>query len=127
MNHPNTFRKEERISLQTEIDALFTEGKSFVSYPLRIIYLRRRPASGERVSILISVPKKRLKRAVKRNRIKRLIREAYRKNKSELAMLPAVQQSGLLISFIFLGNVPSTYSAIETSIKHAFIELATCL
>jgi ribonuclease P protein component, eubacterial len=88
LNSPHTFRKEERISSKREIGFLFENGTSFVSYPLRILFCKREIQGDARFSVLISVSKRKFKRAVDRNRIKRLIREAYRLNKSILWNTP---------------------------------------
>lgn len=81
----NTLPKVERLNSRILIEKLFTGGsKSLPAFPLRIVYM---PVEGENLpiaTILISVPKKRFKRAVKRNRVKRQIREAYRKHKQIL-------------------------------------------
>ena len=80
-----TLPKVERLNSRILIEKLFTGGsKSLPAFPLRIVYM---PVEGENLpiaTILISVPKKRFKRAVKRNRVKRQIREAYRKHKQIL-------------------------------------------
>ena len=54
--------------------------KSFSIFPIRVVYMPVEQGEAP-ASILISVSKRRFKRAVKRNRVKRQIREAYRKNK----------------------------------------------
>jgi ribonuclease P protein component len=113
----NTFRKLERISAQREIDLLFSEGASFTAYPLRVIYLRKQPFSGVRSAILISVPKKRLKRAVHRNRIKRLVRESYRLNKS--GFIDSIQTEGVLMAFIYVGNGVASHTEIEAAVQKA--------
>ena len=61
--------KEERISSKIEIDRLFTEGNSFIVYPLRVVYIENASPKekGVNVSIMASMPKKKFKRAVKRN------------------------------------------------------------
>ena len=113
-----SFTKAERISLQREIDLLFQEGASFTAYPLHVIYVEKKPFSGVPVAILISVPKKRLKRAVKRNRVKRLIRETYRLNKNTLwESLHESGGKGLLIAFIYIGNEICSFSTLEASMK----------
>jgi len=113
----NTFTKAERISIQREIDLLFAEGQSFMAYPLRVIHFRKKPYSGVVCSILISVPKKRLKHAVDRNYIKRLIREAYRTNKH--SFVEQIQDTGFLIAFVYVGNQTPSYSDIEKAVKKA--------
>ena len=100
-----TLPKVERLNSRILIERLFTGGsKSLPAFPLRIVYM---PVEGENLpvaTILISVPKKRFKRAVKRNRVKRQVREAYRKNKHIL--LDALKDSGrkIAIAFIWLDN-----------------------
>lgn len=119
MNNIVTFKKSERISLQREIDCLFKHGESLISYPLRIVYLEQKPFSGANVSVLISVPKKKFKHAVKRNRMKRLIREAYRLNKTSVIQYFQGKESGLLIAFIFIGNELCGWKEIEVAMLKA--------
>ena len=102
----NTFPKSERLYLKKDIDRLFNNGQSFISYPLRIVYLSDTgdniPASG--ISVLIGVPKKRIRRAAQRNRIKRLIREAFRLNKNERSNLYKQESKHLLVAFMYVCN-----------------------
>ena len=112
-----SFTKAERISFQREIDLLFHEGTSFTVYPLRVIYIEKQPFSGAPAAILISVPKKRFKRAVKRNRLKRLIRETYRLNKNALWESLHLSGKGLLIAFIYIGNALCDFPAMDASMK----------
>lgn len=82
------FGKEERLCSRKAIDRLFNGGgsRSMAAFPLRLVYLKDDDTGGEAGSkLLISVPKRCFKRAVKRNCVKRQIREAYRKNKPRLA------------------------------------------
>lgn len=78
-----TFKKEERLSSRKQIGELIDKGSSFFLYPFRIVWLEVDTPSTYPAQLLISVSKKRFKRAVDRNRIKRLIREAYRLQKEE--------------------------------------------
>ncbi len=78
-----SFNKKEKLKSEKLITQLFAEGQSVVAYPLRLVYL---PASFDnqvRVKAGVSVSKRNFKNAVDRNRIKRLIREAYRLQKSD--------------------------------------------
>lgn len=111
-----TLCKDERLYAEKRIEALFAGGASFIAYPLRVVYIVRENKSEDElstVSILISVSKKRFKRAVKRNRVKRLIREAYRLNKKEL--IDFVIQSGKSydIALLYLKSELPTYAEIE--------------
>jgi ribonuclease P protein component len=115
LNFKHTLKKEERISSQKEIDFVFAQGNSFTVFPLRIVYLERRPIAGGEVAIFVSVPKRKFKHAVDRNYIKRLIREAYRLNKRSLEWIKN-KDTGLLIAFLFVGNEPVSYKEVEIAL-----------
>jgi ribonuclease P protein component len=119
LDNRHTFNKTERISIQREIDCLFEQGDAFISYPLRVVYLKQKPFSGATVSILISVPKRKFKRAVKRNQMKRLIREAYRLNKTALIQYYQEKESGLLIAFLYIGNELCRWEEMEAAMQKA--------
>ena len=68
-------------------------------------------------AILLSVAKKRFKRAVHRNRIKRLIREGYRLNKQELVTTLEAKNKSLAIAFIFISEKMPTFEKVEASIN----------
>ena len=80
-----TFKKNERLTGNIAVNAVFNTGKSFFLYPYLIFVHKRETGSMEpKVRIVISVPKKNFKRAVKRNFIKRQIRESFRLNKAHI-------------------------------------------
>lgn len=115
----NTLCKAERLNSKKSIELLFDGNScSFGAYPLRAVFLTVEKLEGEApVSIMISVPKKKFKRAVKRNRIKRQIREAYRKNKHQLTDLLVEKNKRLLIAFIFVDNKLYDSGEIENKLK----------
>lgn len=113
------FPKQERLSLKRHTDRLFAEGQSFAVYPLRAVYVRTGEAMPARVSVLVSVPKKKFKRAVKRNYIKRLVREAYRLHKQELTDSLAGNNRYLLLAFIYLDKELPVFATIERSVSKA--------
>lgn len=81
---PKTFGKNEKLVSKKTIDALFSGGnsRSMSAYPLRVVFMRKeRNETEEPAQVMVSVSKRHFKRAVKRNRVKRQIREAYRLNK----------------------------------------------
>ena len=103
---PRTFRKQERIVSKQLMETLFDKGDShsLAAFPLRAIYtLTDRREGCAPVQILISVPKKRFKHAVDRNRVKRQVREAYRQHRQTLSESIADGQQ-LLIAFIWLSD-----------------------
>jgi ribonuclease P protein component len=114
----NTLCKAERLCSKTQMEKLFTGGsKSFSIYPLRVVFMYTEKKEEALASILISVPKKRFKRATKRNRIKRQIREAYRKNKHELLDFLDGRAKGMAIAFIYLTNELVSTDEIEKKMK----------
>ena len=103
-----TLGKSERLCSKKLIEQLFAGGnKSFPAFPLRVVYTTIQPDENDaEASILISVPKKRFKHAVKRNRVKRQVREAYRHQKHVLleALHNSEKSSKMILAFIWLDN-----------------------
>ena len=106
---PN-FPKRDHIVSTRLIEQLFGSGStSMAAYPLRAVFrMVARTQTDVPVQVLISVPKKRFKHAVDRNRVKRQIREAYRHRKQPLVDAIPADQS-LLVCFVWIGDhiVPS--------------------
>jgi ribonuclease P protein component len=119
LDNRHTFKKKERLSKQKEIDLLFEKGASFIAYPLRVVYVERPGVSDVEAAVFIGVPKKKIKRAVKRNRIKRLIREAYRLNKQLLLQSLREKGNELLIGFLFVGNELPEWQTVEAAVIKA--------
>ena len=120
VNRKFTFPKQERLSWKRHIDLLFANGRSFVAFPLRVIYLPvEEDALSARASVLISVPKKKFKRAVKRNLIKRRMREAYRIHKHDLFDALANNQQRMLVAFLYLDKEILPFSEIEKVMQKA--------
>ena len=76
-----TFNKQEKLKSKKLIELLFTEGKSVSTYPLKLIYTKVDHKGAYPIQASVSVSKRKFKKAVDRNRIKRLMRECYRKHK----------------------------------------------
>lgn len=105
----NTLRKEERLHGFNATEELFnnTGSRSMVAFPLRLVYVLKDSENpdGTRVRMMVSVPKRHFKRAVKRNRVKRQVREAYRKNKHQLCDTVAkTTGKDLSMAFIWLAD-----------------------
>ena len=89
------------------------DNRSVSAYPLRAVYIPVDPSEQQGVSLLISVPKKRFHDAVDRNRVKRQIREAYRKHKHGLVEQMATREQGLLVAFIYVSAQIESTAYIE--------------
>ncbi len=103
----STFPKSEKLCNFHRIQLLFREGSIIKKYPLKLLYL---PIINENFStqVLISVPKRKFKRAVHRNRIKRLIRESYRNQKHLLLI-----QKPLSLAFVYMGEELISYTQMH--------------
>ena len=107
------FPKEEHLCRKKLIDELFgKQGSSFGVYPLRMVWITSKAPTAAPPQVLISVSKRGFKRAVDRNRLKRLIREAYRLNKYRLVEQPGGHQVALL-GIIFTGKEMSPLALVE--------------
>lgn len=124
-------KKEERLCSKKLIDTLFVGGGSHVmtAFPLKAVYRMVDAKSGSSASektdgmsdvqVLISVPKKHFKRAVKRNRVKRQVREAYRKHKGLVALrMNELSGQQLLIAFIWLSDELTDSVMVEQRVSN---------
>ncbi len=112
-----TFPKAEHLCLRREIEELFSAGSRSMSvWPLRAVFRAVPHEKGAAVKVLLSVPKKRLRHAVDRNRAKRQLREAYRHEKHALlsALLP---NEGLHIGFLWLSDRPVETDMVRKRVK----------
>ncbi len=112
-----TFNQKEKLKSKKLIEKLFTEGKSVSVFPLRLVYLPTIFDDGVLVKTGVSVSKRHFKTAVDRNRVKRLMREAYRLNK-------AVHFNNLTTAYAFMilyiGKEKPTLAEMETKMKQLF-------
>ena len=119
-----TFKKEERLCSKKLIDELFHSGSSFLLYPFKVVWLKHPIPTDGPVQIVINVPKRRFKKAVHRNLIKRRIREVYRLNKTtELYHFLQSQSAQLLLGIQYVGKDIAEYEFIERKFKKALIQL----
>lgn len=111
-----TFRKEERLCRKKTLEQLFQEGNSFSEFPIRVVWLPAQIDSPYPAQVAMAVPKRRIRKAVKRNHIKRLMREAYRQHKALL--YDALSENGhqLALMLIYVGKEKASYKQVESKI-----------
>ncbi|MBL4586193.1 MAG: ribonuclease P protein component [Flavobacteriales bacterium] len=117
-----TFGKNEKLCSKLMMDELFKSGSSFKEYPLRVVHLPIKEMDVT-AKVLISVPKKRFKKAVDRNRIKRLIRETYRLNKNELMEIWKQDTKYFALAFVYIGNEIPVYADLNETMKRVLHKL----
>jgi len=114
MSLSNTFSKEERLKSRKQIGLLFKNRQSVGSYPLRIFWAETdRTTSKYPVAISFSVSKRVFKQAVKRNRHKRLMVEAFRLHKHELYEKLNLETKQLNLMLIYVGKEPADFATVE--------------
>lgn len=116
-----TFRKEERLCSKKLLEKLFSNGSSFLIYPFRITWLICELPSGGPVQVVISVSKRKFKKAVDRNLVKRRIREIYRTHKEEF--LYSFVKSSMALGINYVGNEINDYHMMEKKLKAVFLKL----
>lgn len=115
----NTFSKKEKLKSQNEITKLFEQGKWFSYKELSIISL---PQESQReIKVGVSVSKRFFKKAVQRNRVKRLLREIYRLNKS--SFIEIFGENSFNMIFYRSSNFPENFTQIELLFKELCQEI----
>lgn len=123
MSKSNTFPKNEKLCGEIRIGKLFAEGEAFIVYPLRIVYRLSTEVQDVPVKVLISIPKKKIKKAIHRNRIKRQIKEAYRLNKTTLIENCREHGLSLQLAITYLSDKSLDYKLIEEKIKQVLTKM----
>lgn len=123
-DHKNSLSKNERLFLNRDIENLFAKGKAFMAFPLRVLYLWLDDEHTAPVSVFVSIPKKRIKMAHDRNRLKRLVRECYRVRKHELIEKGQREGKTLFVGFVYVGNEMSSHTTINQAISKSFDKLS---
>lgn len=105
------FPKNEKLKSRKMIARLFSEGKSYKKFPVKVFFIEVEDAETNQATF--AVPKRNFKLAVSRNHIKRKLREAYRINKGAY-----LEKSGkkFALLFLYLGREKPTYEAVEASV-----------
>jgi ribonuclease P protein component len=106
------FGRKEKLKSRKQIEELFLNGRSFSVFPLRVTY-QFTPSEVSAVQVGVTAGKKYFKRAVDRNRMKRLIREAYRLQKADLIEQLKQKQQSASIFFMYTGKELTTFVPVK--------------
>lgn len=124
-----TLSKEERICSKKLINELFTgNGRSMTAFPLRVVFMKRTIVDEQpRAAMLVSVPKRYFKHAVDRNRVKRQVREAFRRNKSIITQNLTDDHEAVAMAFVWLTNEKFPSSEVENRMVRLLTRISECL
>ena len=123
-----TLGKEERLKSRKQIEQLFDKGKSIVITPFRVYFLIDEMLNAQRsmfnVQFGVGVSARNFKKAVDRNRIKRLTREAWRLQKNEIAKKTKEAQRQLNVFFIYTGKELPDFTTVKDKVAIVLKKLA---
>lgn len=124
-----TLSKEERICSKKLINELFTgNGRSMTAFPLRVVFMKRTIVDDQpRAAMLVSVPKRYFKHAVDRNRVKRQVREAFRRNKSIITQNLTEDHEAVAMAFVWLTDEKYPSSEVENRMVRLLTRISECL
>lgn len=122
-----TLGKEERLKSNLRIKDLLQSGKVVSGFPLKIFWDIQPDQQKFPASMAVSVPKRRFRKAVDRNLLKRQIREAYRKNKKIIYEPLALREMNINLVILFLSDEFITYVELESVLIELLKKIAANL
>ncbi len=115
-----TFPKNEKLKSKKHIEQLFAEGRSITSFPVKCLFITLEENDSPTVKVAFGVPKRNFRNAVDRNRVKRLMREAYRQNKA-LIFNKLTTSHALMI--LYLGKSEPEFKQLNEATQHVLRQL----
>ncbi|MEO9512856.1 MAG: ribonuclease P protein component [Flavobacteriaceae bacterium] len=116
------FPKKEKLKDKKQFEQLFIEGKSINEFPVRLLYTKTHFDDATPIKAAVVAPKKKFKGAIQRNKVKRLLREAYRHNKH---LVFNSMEGNYAFLFLYLSNRMPNYKEVDVAVKQllkAFIK-----
>ena len=123
MATPYSLNKNEKLKSRKQLDELFAKGKSFLVFPVKTVFLLTDVVEKPVVKMGVGVSKKNFKLAVKRNRIKRLLRETYRINKLPLINYANKENKNVSVFFLYVGKEMCDYNLLNEKMRKIIIKL----
>ena len=120
-----TLGKKERLKSRKQIELLFTKGQRLSVFPYRAFYLFQENESGQPLQCGVGVSTRNFKKAVDRNRIKRLTREAYRLQKSALQQTMKGHPQALSVFLIYTGKELPAFLLVKEKLDLILQKLIT--
>ena len=115
-----TFKTNERLKSKVLFEKLFNEGASITVFPIKLHYLKTDAFSEVPIKVAVSAPKRRFRKAGDRNRLKRLLREAYRLNKP---LIFNNIEGNYAFLILYLGRKMPSYDILDDALKEVLEKL----
>jgi ribonuclease P protein component len=116
-----SYNKTEKLKSRKTLNELFTKGKSFSVFPVKLFYAIA--DNDQTIKAGVGVSARNFKKAVDRNRIKRLLRECYRLNKLSLHTTVAAKQKGVSVFFLYVGKELPEYAMLNEKMQTVLTKL----
>ncbi|MBN8837596.1 MAG: ribonuclease P protein component [Sphingobacteriia bacterium] len=120
-----SFHKKEKLKSRKLTDKLFAEGRSFTVFPIKVFYTFSDEALDFPVKTGVGVSGRNFKKATDRNRIKRLLREAFRIQKEELIQIAKSNHKYVGVFLLYLDKTLPEFNVLKTTMHKALQKLST--
>lgn len=122
-----TYNQKEKLKSRKVLSTLFAEGKSFSVFPVKAFYLPVTDTQAAMIQAGVGVSARHFKKAVDRNRIKRLLRECYRLNKTQLHTSALAKEKKMALFFLYIGKEIPAFALLDEKMKTVLTKLETIL
>lgn len=120
-----SYNATEKLKSRKLLDQLFTKGRSFSVFPVKVFFMPLPDHENEAIKAGVGVSARNFRKAVDRNRIKRLLRECYRLNKLSLHATVAAKQKKVGVFFLYIGKELPDYTFLNEKMQTALTKLET--
>ncbi len=118
-----SYNKTEKLKSRKALNALFSGGKTFSVFPLKLFYMPMESVTEQAIQAGVGVSARHFKKAVDRNRIKRLLRECYRLNKLSLHATVKANKKKIAVFFLYIGKELPEYTLLNEKMQEALTKL----
>lgn len=118
-----SYNKKEKLKSRKSLEQLFAKGRSFSVFPVKVFYMPVTETTDSAIKAGVGVSARNFKKAVDRNRIKRLLRECYRLNKLPIHDSLLKNKKAIAVFFLYTGKEIPEYTMLNEKMQAALIKL----
>mgnify|MGYP001791936628 CR=1 FL=1 len=120
-----SYNAKEKLKSRKLLDQLFTKGRSFSVFPVKVFFMQLPEPGDHPIKAGVGVSARNFRKAVDRNRIKRLLRECYRLNKQSLHAMVNTNQKNIAVFFLYIGKDIPDFILLNEKMQSALTKLET--